>query len=66
MACSSSFCFYFILVCVVLQKKSSELKAPDLLTKDKTGFNDELSALNNEIKKMKEEFQPILKPLKDW
>ena len=51
---------------VVLQKKSSELKAPDLLTKDKTGFNDELSALNNEIKKMKEEFQPILKPLKDW
>ena len=36
------------------------------MTKDKTGFNDELSALNNEIKKMKEEFQPILKPLKDW
>ena len=49
-----------------LQKKSVELKAPDLLTKNKTNFEAELGVLTQEVDKMKKEWQHLLKPLKDY
>ena len=49
-----------------LQKKSVELKNPDLLTKNKTNFEAELGVLTLEVDKMKKEWQHLLKPLKDY